>query len=247
MSGTILAGDLFMDRYVNGVRIGERGPINASSFAITLPKSDTKTRKSFMRDNYGASLDSVNLSSGSGSVKIEINDTDPDVLALALLGTTGDSNATSGTVVDEAVVASADLYRKLAHRAISNVVVKDAAGAVTFTNGVDYTVNASAGMVKTLATGLITDGEMLKVSYSYEALTSQRILAAQSNEIRCHIRLDGINLATQKKVEVIIPEAVLVPSGDIGLIGNDFVKYTLGGDIVLRQGEAAPFYYRDIA
>lgn len=245
--GQILAGDLYLDRYVNGVRIGERGALNAMSFALTLPKADTKNRKSFMKNSYGASLDSVVMVSGSGSVKIELDDADPDVLALALLGSVGDANATAGAVIDEAITAAYGLNRKLAHRFVSNVVVKDSAGSVTYTNGTDYTVNAETGMIKALATGLMTDGETIKVSYNYSAMTSRQILAAQSSEIRTHIRLDGVNLANQKRVEVIVPEAVLVPSGDIALISSDFMKYTLSGEIVLRAGELAPFYYREIA
>ncbi len=247
MSDLLAAGDVYLDRYVNGVRVGERGPLNALKFAITLPKSETKQRKSYMRDSYGSTLSSVVLPSGSGSVSIELGDADPEVLAYALLGTVSSSDAVSGTVTGEVVTAAFDLYRKLAHRAVSSVVVKNSSDTTTYVSGTDYTLDSTAGMIKVLSSGAITDGQTLHVNYSYAALTASTILAAQTNEVRAHLRLDGTNLVNQKKMELIIPEAALVPSGDLSLIGDNLVTYTLAGDLILRSGELAPFTYREIA
>lgn len=246
MSDLLAAGNLYLDRYVSGVRVGERGPLNALKFAITLPKSETVTRKSYLRDSFGSTLSTVVLASGSGTVSIELGDADPDVLAYALLGTVGDVNANSGTATSEAVTAAHDLYRKLAHRAVSSVVVKDSTDTTTYVNLVDYTVDATSGMVKALSSGSIVDGATLHVSYSYAALSSRQILAAQSNEVRAHLRLDGTNLVNQKKMALVIPEAALIPKGDISLIGDKMMTYTLEGELVLRTGESAPFTYHEI-
>lgn len=245
MSGLLLAGDVFINRYVNGALVGEYGPINATAFSITLPEATTKIRKSSMRDSFGAALDSVVLASGSGKLKIESDDADPDMLAMALLGTVGDASAAGGSISGEVVVAAHDLWRRLAHPGVSSVVVKDVTDTTTYTNGTDYVYDAATGRVKALSSGTIGDGDTLHISYSYAALTSTQILAAQSNEVRCAVSLTGTNLANQKKVEVYIPEAALIPSGDINLVGEDFIKYSLSGDIVLRDGESAPFTYKE--
>lgn len=246
MSGLNLAGDVYLDRYVNGTRVGEYGPINARAFNITLPEANTITRKSYKRDSYGNTLDSVVQATGSGSVSVEIDDADPDILAMALLGTVGDNDASSGSVTDENVTAAHDLWRKLDHRSVSNVVVQDVTDTTTYVSGTDYTINASSGMIKVLSSGSIADGATLHVDYDYAALTSRQILAVQDTEVRSFVRLDGTNLANQKKVELTIPEAALIPSGDIGLISDDFVTYTLSGEIILRDGESAAFTYNEI-
>lgn len=250
MSGLICAGNVYLDRYVNGVKTGEYGPLNATSFAIAAGSSKTIERKSYMRDSYGSTLDSVILPENSGKMSIEIDDADPETLALMLLGTLTDEDAISGSVLvgaPEAVVAHKGYWTKLAHRDVSSVVLKDVTDATTYVAGVDYTLDATAGMVKILSGSTIVDGATLHASYSYGSLDSKKILANQSTEIRCAVRLDGKNLANQKKIEVTVPEVPLVPSGDLSLSGDAFVKFKLEGTIVLRAGESAPFYYREIA
>lgn len=247
MSGLITAGNLYLDRYVNGSRTGEHGPLNATALSITLPEAETVTRKSTQRDSYGNTLDSVILSSGSGTVSIELDDCDPEVLVYAMLGTVSDVAASSGSASDETIVGVFDRWTKLANRNVSGVVVgNDATPTTTYTAGTDYLLDATAGMIKVISTGAITDGQTLYVDYNYAALSAKQILANQSTEIRTHLRLDGTNLANQKKIELIIPESALVPGGEIALIGEEFVKYTLSGEIVLRDGESAAFTYREI-
>jgi phage tail sheath protein FI len=55
----------------------------------------------------------------------------------------------------------------LGHMGVWNVVVKNAAGSITYINGTDYTLDPINGIVAQKAGGAITSGEALSVSFSY--------------------------------------------------------------------------------
>lgn len=250
MSGLICAGNVFLDRLVDGERTGEHGPINATKFAVNPGSAEKIDRVSYMRDTYGQALDSV-VFPGTPSLAIETDDAAAEVLQYALLGTLSDITATSGTVTagtPDEVVAHLNRWCKLAHRGVSNVVVKDetVSPVETYVNNTDYTLDATSGMIKVLSTGNINDGNTLSVTYSYGALTSQQIIAATNTEIRAYVRLEGKNLANQKKVSIICHEAVLTPNGELDIAGKAFIKFGLSGTLVTPTGQSGPFIYTEI-
>ena len=246
MSGLICAGNVFLNRYVSGVLTGEHGPINATKFAINPGSADKLDRPSFMRDTYGQALDSV-VFPGIASLSIETDDAAAEVLQYALLGTLSDVTASSGTATSEAITAHSDRWTKLAHRSVSNVVVKNATDVTTYTVTTDYVVDAVSGMIKTVKTGSIADLDTLHVSYSYGTLTSKQIIAATNTEVRAYVRLEGKNLANQKYVSITVPEAVLTPSGELDIAGKAFIKFGLSGSIVTQTGQSGPFIYTEIS
>jgi len=248
MSGLICAGNVFLDRIVSGSRTGEHGPINATSFSVNPGSADKIDRISYLRDSFGQALDSV-VFPGVATLSIETDDAAADILQYALLGTLSDVNAISGSVVTgapESIVARLGYWTKLAHRAVSNVVVRHTSDTPVYTVGTDYTVDATSGMIKFLSTGTVTDGQTVEVLYAYGALSSRQIIAATETEIRAYVRLEGKNLANQKKVSVICHEAVLTPSGELNLGGKEFITFGLSGTLVTPNGEAGPFIYSEI-
>ena len=57
---------------------------------------------------------------------------------------------------------------------------------------------------------------------------------------------DDINLANQKRVEVLCHEAVLIPSGELDLAGQKFITFGLSGTLITPSGESGPLNYREI-
>jgi hypothetical protein len=51
----------------------------------------------------------------------------------------------------------------------STVVVEDAGGTTTYSQGSDYEVATGNGSIKALSSGTISDGQTLNVSYDYQA------------------------------------------------------------------------------
>lgn len=255
MSGLICAGNVFIDRIVNGVRTGEHGPINATSFSVNPGSAEKIDRISYMRDSFGQALDSV-VFPGVSTLTIETDEADPEVLEYALLGTLSDLSAASGSVLvgaPEVVVAVFDRWVKISRRGLSSVVVKNAADTVTYTLDTDgtgdYKLDTTSGMIKALSTGDITDGQSLNVSYAYAALSGKQILAATTTEIRAFVRMEGKNLANQKKVSIVCPLAVLTPSGELDVAGKEFITFGLSGTLVTDSdnGYTSPFIYQEIS
>ena len=245
MSGLICAGNVYLNRKVSGSYSGFHGPINATKFAISVGKSNTIERTSYMRDSYGQTLDSVVIP-GSSTLTIETDDAAADILQYMLLGTLTDVTGNTTAVVDEAVTGYLGKWTKLSRRNIGSVTVKNSAGSTTYVNGTDYVLDAVAGMVKPLASGAMTDGQSLKVDFTPAAMTARQIIAATSTEVRAMVRLDGTNLSNQKKVEVLCHEAVLIPSGELDLAGKKFLTFGLSGTLITPTGETGPLSYREI-
>ncbi len=245
MSGLICAGNVYLNRKVSGAFTGFHGPINATKFSISVGKSTTIERTSFMRDSYGQTLDSVVIP-GSSTLTIETDDAAADILQYMLLGTLTDVTGNTTAVVDEAVTGYLGKWTKLSRRNIGSVTVKNSAGSTTYVNGTDYTLDAVAGMIKPLASGTMTDAQSIKVSFTPVAMTARQIIAATSTEVRAMVRLDGVNLSNQKKVEVLCHEAVLIPSGELDLAGKKFITFGLSGTLITPTGESGPLSYREI-
>lgn len=245
MSGLICAGNVYLNRKVSGSYSGFHGPINATKFAISVGKSNTIERTSYMRDSYGQTLDSVVIP-GSSTLTIETDDAAADILQYMLLGTLTDVTGNTTAVVDEAVTGYLGKWTKLSRRNIGSVTVKNSAATTTYVNGTDYTLDAVAGMIKPLASGAMTDGQSLKVDFTPAAMTARQIIAATSTEVRAMVRLDGTNLSNQKKVEVLCHEAVLIPSGELDLAGKKFLTFGLSGTLITPTGETGPLSYREI-
>jgi hypothetical protein len=248
MSGLICAGNGYLDLLVSGAQTGERGPYNLTKVAVSPGKATTLERSSYMRDTYGQVLDSVVIP-GSATLDIETDDASAEALQYMLLGAMSALSTAAGTVSSgspESVTGHLNYWVKLANRNVSNVVVKDSANAITYSASTDYVLDAVAGMIKPLAGGTITDGATLHVSYSYGALSGSQIIAATQTEVRCQFRLDGKNLANQKKVELLCYQAVLTPSGTLDFAGKKFATFALSGSLVTPDGKSGPFYYREI-
>lgn len=245
MSGLICGGNVYIARFVNGVAGGEHGPINCKKFAYSPGTAEVKERKSRQRDTYGQALSAVTLP-GTPEISIEFDDADPEVLQYALMGTLTDVAVNSGSATDEEVIAHLDLWSKLANRGVSSVVVKDETEVTTYVNGTDYTLDATAGMVKALSTGAINDGDELHISYSYGALAGNKIVAGTETEIQAQIRLDGVNLDNQKKVDILVWEAKLTTNGEIDPMSEDFVTTGLKGILVTPSGKSGPLEYREL-
>lgn len=245
MSGLVCAGNVYLNRKINGSYGGFHGPINATKFSVAVGKSTTLERKSFMRDSYGQTLDSVVIP-GSSTLTIETDDAAADILQYMLLGTltavTGDAVA----VVDEVITASLDRWSKLSRRNVGSVVVTNSGANITYVNGTDYVLDTIAGMIKPLSSGAIDDGQSLKVDFTPVAMTARQIIAATATEVRALVRLDGKNLANQKKIEILCHEAVLIPSGELDLAGQKFLSFGLSGTLITPTGETGPLVYREI-
>ncbi len=146
---------------------------------------------------------------------------------------------TSGTATGQVVTSAHDRWIYLGKKMISNLVVKDAAETKTYVLGVDYIADLKAGLIMCLSTGEIVDGQSLKISYAYAAITTKKMGAATTTTIQGHVWFVGD--PPVGKVIDIKGYAALSPNGDLSLIGEDWTTFGFNMDFILHNDYAGLF------
>ncbi|MDI3326778.1 hypothetical protein QKW35_20570 [Pontibacterium granulatum] len=244
MSGLLLAGDVYIDRLTDtGNPTGLVGPINVTQLSLNTP-SETKDRTSRKKESYGQVLDSVVLAQPT-EINIAIDDQPSDILALAMLGDLDTINQGSGSVTDTAITLPANnRWLKLPHGNLAASVSAKLAADDSAVSTAAFEVNYALGLIRSVAGGALDTGSetAIKLSYSHNAVTGNRIKGAVRSTIRVRLFMDGKNLATGTPVKLQVPEAVVAPTEAVDLFASEYVSTTLAGKVKLLDGETAPFY-----
>ncbi|CAK0768872.1 conserved hypothetical protein [Gammaproteobacteria bacterium] len=202
--------------------------------------SDLKEMTSKGRDNYGQIIASVAVPKPA-ELTVEMSQLSNDNWSAALMGTLTTDPQVSGTADDEAHVVKKGESIALDYRAVSNVVVKNALGTVTYVEGTDYTVNGRLGHIAILASGAIASASTVKVSYDYAASTMDRIQGATKSQIKWEILLDGKNMADGRSMILRVFRALLTPNGAVDFMSNGFASLKMSGRMLTPSGATAPF------
>lgn len=119
--------------------------------------------------------------------------------------------------------------------------ITGAASSGTYVNGVDYLLNARQGWVKMIAGGGIVDGQPLKVSGPYAAVSGSDIRGATQAQLRVKMRLDGKNHVDDEPVTVTVHEAVIAADAAFDFLSDGFATVTMPGRMKTPAGFPAPF------
>lgn len=247
-TGLTLKGNIYVERYVNGVLTGGMiGPLNAAMVEYDPGKSNSIERPSYRKADYGQLLNSV-IVPGVPTLAIKLDDADAEVLALPLRGSVVSVTETSGTVTGETATAYKGRSIKLARSNVSSLVVTGSGGTPTYVNGTDYTADLTSGVVMILETGAITDGLSIKFNYSYAARTGKKVTASTESDLTFKVFLDGVNLATQKACQLTAGKVQFMPKDSLNLIDpKKFVDFTLVGNVITLPGAAGPVEWFEAA
>lgn len=242
MSGLVLSLNLRM-RYVDadGVPIPDKGYIgllNPVTFVVGNPEPTRQQRISKRRDDAGTALDEI-VTPNPQTLAISTDETgDAEVLSWALSGQVTNFVQAAATVTDAVTAVVKGEWARLPHRAISEVVIEPPGGGTAYEENVDYFVDYISGMIRPTPGGAIASGNV-SLSYDAAALTGKKIGSGTRPTISVRIEGDGINKATQKPVNVLVRRANLSASGDLDLVGDDFLVTELNGT-PLKVGNTDP-------
>ena len=236
MAGFLGKGQVYIDRNMTGGYL----PIgNATKFAIAETDADVKERTSRQKDTYGQALDRVALPKPA-KITIEMDEIDANNLGIALRGSV-ESVTSTGSITDESHDAILGKYIKLAHSNVSTVVITDSTGNTTYTEGTDYKVRGSVGLIEILSGGSITDGEALLIDYDYNE-TSSKIKGSQETEVQAALILEGTNQTNGKDCRVFVYKARMMPTSDVDFLSSDFTTITLEGTLLKPEDKDEPYY-----
>lgn len=239
------AGDIFIDVLTDaGASTGLKLIGNTTKLAIQ-PDADIKEQLSKGRSTYGNVIASATLKKPA-KLSVDMNQLDKVVLGLQFQGTVSTIAKNSGSVTDEVVTAAHDAYVPLANRGVSSVVVTNSAGDTTYSGTTDYSFDARKGWLYVKSTGTITNGQSLKVDYSYGAEAGYKIQGANKETIRVKIVMDGKNLTNGKAGYLTIFDAKVKPKGELDFLKDDFTACELEGTMLTPTGQDYPFLWEEI-
>mgnify|MGYP000858865465 CR=1 FL=1 len=236
------AGDIFVDRQIDGISVGLIGPYKANKFEIS-PKVSSVESTSKGRYDFGQVLETVNLPQPT-EFTLELKEITGDVLVMAFLGTSAALNQVSGTLTNQLVAVSKkgtwlEIGKK--NLAATGIVVKNEAGVTTYVEGVDYELNRPMGWIRILAASAIAVAANVSISGGYRAATGSVISGSTRTEIRARLVFDGINQADGTQCTVDVREAVLSADSAFDFLADDFGNVTLTGKLKTPVGKAEPY------
>jgi hypothetical protein len=127
---------------------------------------------------------------------------------------------------------------------IFTITVTGGEGIATYTVGTDYTVNARLGLIEVLSGGLISNGQTLKVNYTWAAETGYKITGATQPVVKVRLVLDGKNDYDGAAVRVDVWEANLSPSNEVDFLAPEFASLDFEGKMLTPSGKSWPFEVR---
>ncbi len=224
---TIGRGNIYFARTnADDENTGEMHLGNGPAFLVT-PTTENLDHYSSMEGIKKKDL-SINVTTDIG-LKFTLDEPNRNNINLALLG--GDTIATTaqgdGNINNAVVIARLDKYVKegMTYRDLfaGSIVVTDATGVVTYVEGTDYTVDYDIGRIRALSTGDITEGESLRVDYSYQASSYPTIQASTRIVMEGLVRFRG-NGEQGTNFEIVAHKVKLAVTGDIPFISDDWAQ-----------------------
>ena len=207
---------------------------NSIKLAINPGEPEEKNRLSRQRDDYGQIKDSV-LLPGIPNVAIDFDEGDAETIGMALLGEVSTLSVASVTrTAEDFTVTALDVWLELGDRFINAsgfLLTEDSAGP-TLTDGVDYLVDLTMGLVKFLSSGSVSVDDVIERTYTTREITGKRVSGSTKNQLNVRLLGNGRNLANGKTVVIDIPRCTLRSGSEFDPLTGEFTVTSLSGAIV---------------
>lgn len=171
--------------------------------------------------------------SKEGTIRLEMQEFDEDMLALALYGTA--TTVSTSSAVDEempTMVVGGFYHTKYPDISVVTIKDSDSVSAATLTLNTDYEIShAKYGRIKIL--GLSTYTQPFKISYTYAGHENIKPFSV-SNAIRA-LRFDGISTADNTRVRVLLPRIAFSPTDEFNFLGEEAVTLAIEGKLLLAD------------
>lgn len=241
------AGDIFINRMVDGVPQGLVGPIKADSFSIT-PSVNTVQATSKGRYDYGQVLESVNVAQPT-EFSMALKEVTGDILVMAFLGTSAAVTEVSGTLTDyEMAGLKVGTWNATGQRNLEELIEVTDGATTTYVEGTDYRLNRPMGWIMVIAGSALATrmaasapNNTLEITGAYAGATGTNIKGSTRTEVRAQIVFDGINQADGTQCTVTVHEAVLSADSEFDFLADDFGLVNLTGNLKTPTNKDAPY------
>lgn len=214
------------------------GLLNPITVQYTRGEPTNIDRTSNLRDSAGAVLDRYSKPGVDNFTFGTDEAGDSEVLAWAFGGSVSGYSQAAATVTDVSYAVEKSRWTRLAHRQISSVVVKSVGGGTTYVINTDYLLDDIGGLIMPTTNGAIATGNV-EISYQAAALEGDSIEAGSRPSISVTFLGEGVNQATGEPISIEIPRVVMAASGDINMIGDNFVQVAMSGAPIKLPGRKA--------
>ena len=214
-------GEILVAPYDGSAGLRKIGNVKDLKFSVSEEEKSVQDYQS----SGGGKANSISRITGV-SLAVSMMDRIAENIALATKGAS--SAVAAGAATDEVHTGYHGQYIALLNHVVpTSIVVKDSTAVTTYVLDTDYTVDAN-GLIKILSTGSITDGETLKVSYSYVAHNAVQALVNAGIEYKAVFV--GLNEAqSDKPVVVTVHRLKFGAAKDYSLISDDFSPLDIEG------------------
>lgn len=241
MSGVLFEGTLYVDQIVAGVAQGLEQWPGIAKFAVK-PNSELVEQTSKDKGKYGTITASVAIPKPA-DFSVTITDVSGSQLAMALQGSAAALSQSSGTTTAAVFTAKLGKYLELGkiNIAASGFSVTNSAATTTYVLNTDYTVNYAAGLVYIVPGGAITEGQSIKITYNYNAVSGTKVFAATQAQVRGRMILDGNNLVDGRPGIMTVWDALLTADGEVDFMSDKPIELSMKGRMQVPTGKTAPF------
>lgn len=250
---TLGRGEIWFAPFIGATQVsgGERYFGNSPEFSLT---SNVTQLDHFSSDRGVKEKDGAVTLQTERSGSFKTDQVDANNLALFFLGSTSTVSITGSTTTDEQIngvvkgltyqlgktatnpTGARDLDDHTVGPPLKKVIVKDDTSPtpVTFTEGADYTIDKDLGRLTILASGTITTGANLRVSYKTKTGTRDRVISG-NDPIEGLLRYLAYNPAG-KNIDYTMPWVKLTPNGDFQLKGDTWQEIPFNVEILTLPG-----------
>ncbi|MBV5310824.1 hypothetical protein [Chromatium okenii] len=244
----LMSGKVLLDRLTDaGESTGYLDAAEIGTLEIE-EKTDLKTLQSKGRTTYGQTIATVALKKPS-TLKMTLNEVNPAMLAVALLGESAALTQVAGTVssgTPSVISLIPDRWVPLPYQNITPHVAVTSPIVITTVTGdtdvplTDVEIDTRLGMVKYIGS-TYTAATPVECTYKYGAMTGTRVSGSVKPTVKMRILLDGKNMVDGNDVRLLIDEATLTPAKPIDFASEDFSVIEFEGELTTLAGKTSPY------
>ena len=227
------------------------GPANFTKMEITAPKQKMTRLLSNMDGTFGNLLDAQPSVSDPATLTCEFDSMTSDLLNLLIGAQSSSITQTTSAVASETIAPTeVGVWYQLANRFIApngtgtTIEFKDSTPATVANT--HFEIDLVNGMYRAID----TDGlDAVKIAYHKATAGVERYDAGLTVNRSVMLIGSATELSSSKRCSLAIHKANLLPNGKIDIVGNNYLKGALDGDLLLPHGYDSPwrFEYTDMA